>query len=230
MNCPGTPTDSTGARACAGRQALAASLGLRRHRSHDVVPVDECLIAMADVARPVPGRPAPVLHELRGRTWRLASDDFWQVHSGLPEVLVDTVLELGAPAPGDTWWDLYSGAGLFAAFLAEAVGPGGRVDAVESSGEGCRAARRALHDLPQVALHHAEVGTWLVDRAQPPAGVVLDPPRAGAGAGVVHSIAATGTPVIVYVACDPVALGRDIALLASHGYRLTALAPSTPSP
>ncbi len=202
------------------------SMGLRRHRSHDVVAVDRCLIAVAGSDVPA-GASAPgrVVHELRGRAWRLASDDFWQVHAQLPETLVATVLEFGGPATGQRWWDLYSGAGLFAAFLGEAVGEGGRVDAVEAAPEGTRAARRALHDLPQVALQTAEVAAWLndVNAHGRPHGVVLDPPRSGAGRGVVEAIAAVGPSVIVYVACDPVALSRDVALLAGAGYRLTAI-------
>jgi tRNA/tmRNA/rRNA uracil-C5-methylase (TrmA/RlmC/RlmD family) len=50
--------------------------------------------------------------------------------------------------------------------------------------------------------------------------VVLDPPRAGAGAEVMAGIAAARPRAIVYLACDPVALARDVALLAESGYRL----------
>jgi tRNA/tmRNA/rRNA uracil-C5-methylase (TrmA/RlmC/RlmD family) len=52
---------------------------------------------------------------------------------------------------------------------------------------------------------------------------VLDPPRSGAGVGVVDAIAATGARIIVYIACDPVALARDTAYLEQRGYRLTRL-------
>lgn len=49
--------------------------------------------------------------------------------------------------------------------------------------------------------------------------VVLDPPRAGAGREVVEGIAALAPQTVVYVACDPVALARDLATFAIHGYR-----------
>lgn len=48
---------------------------------------------------------------------------------------------------------------------------------------------------------------------------MLDPPRTGAGAAVVDDLAALGPASIVYVACDPVALARDLARFADHGYR-----------
>jgi tRNA/tmRNA/rRNA uracil-C5-methylase (TrmA/RlmC/RlmD family) len=53
--------------------------------------------------------------------------------------------------------------------------------------------------------------------------VVLDPPRAGAGKEVVSAIAALEPAQLIYVACDPVALSRDVALLAERGYELAQL-------
>ena len=101
-------------------------VGLRRYRRHDVIPVDRCLIAAEGVDVPGDAPTGKVTHEVRDRTWRMERGDFWQVHDALPEALVDTVLEFGQPQPGQSWWDLYAGAGLFAAFLGEAVGRGGR--------------------------------------------------------------------------------------------------------
>jgi 23S rRNA (uracil1939-C5)-methyltransferase len=45
--------------------------------------------------------------------------------------------------------------------------------------------------------------------------VVLDPPRAGA-AGASRKIAASSTRAVIYVACDPTTLARDLATLV-HG-------------
>jgi tRNA/tmRNA/rRNA uracil-C5-methylase (TrmA/RlmC/RlmD family) len=53
--------------------------------------------------------------------------------------------------------------------------------------------------------------------------VVLDPPRKGAGRVVVDAVTARRPARIVHVACDPAALARDLALFASHGYRLRQL-------
>jgi tRNA/tmRNA/rRNA uracil-C5-methylase (TrmA/RlmC/RlmD family) len=197
--------------------------GLRRYRSHDVVPVDECLIAGPEVCHPGAQPVGKVRRTVRDRAWRLSADGFWQVHPALPEALVDAVLDFGGPQPNETWWDLYSGAGLFSAFLAVAVGPGGSVHAVESDAAAVRDARRALHDLAQVRLTEGRVDYWLAATRSRPDGVVLDPPRAGAGAAILAGIAAARPRTIVYVACDPVALARDVAILAGDGYRLTRL-------
>ncbi len=92
---------------------------------------------------------------------------------------------------------------------------------MEESPRAIRAARRALHDLPQVHLHQSDVSAWIdAEDHDAPDGVVLDPPRAGAGRALLQTLAEAEVPTIVYVACDPVALGRDVATLAEAGYRL----------
>jgi tRNA/tmRNA/rRNA uracil-C5-methylase (TrmA/RlmC/RlmD family) len=194
--------------------------GLRRYRRHDVIAVDRCLIAAEGVDVPGDAPDGKVTHEVRDRSWRMDRGDFWQVHDALPEALVNAVLEFGEPRPGESWWDLYAGAGLFAAFLGEAVGEEGAVDSIEEAAPAVKAARRALHDLPQVDLYEGDVRTWLATAAGRPDGVVLDPPRAGAGEAVLSAVCERAPDRLVYVACDPVALGRDVALLAVNGYRL----------
>jgi tRNA/tmRNA/rRNA uracil-C5-methylase (TrmA/RlmC/RlmD family) len=53
--------------------------------------------------------------------------------------------------------------------------------------------------------------------------VVLDPPREGARRKVVDAVVARSPRAVSYVACDPAALARDVALFAESGYRLESL-------
>jgi tRNA/tmRNA/rRNA uracil-C5-methylase (TrmA/RlmC/RlmD family) len=97
------------------------------------------------------------------------------------------------------------------------------VVAVESDRRAAADARRSLHDLPQVRFAPGRVATC----CRPACGaardvVVLDPPRSGPGA-TSSSGRALAPRVVVYVACDPAALARDVATAAAHGYRLRAL-------
>ena len=137
---------------------------------------------------------------------------------------MSAVLEWGAPRLGERWWDLFAGAGLFTAFLSEAVGRDGRVTAVEADRAAVRAGRVALRDLPQVEWIDRSVESWLRDSEHDaPDGVVLDPPRSGAGMATMATLAGAGIPRLLYVACDPVALARDIRVAREAGYRVSAL-------
>ena len=53
--------------------------------------------------------------------------------------------------------------------------------------------------------------------------VVLDPPREGARRKVVEQVVDRAPRAVAYVACDPAALARDLAIFAEHGYALSAL-------
>jgi tRNA/tmRNA/rRNA uracil-C5-methylase (TrmA/RlmC/RlmD family) len=247
------------------------ALGLRRHRSHDVLPVDDCLIATdavvssgvlghrddqrwaghesVDVIAPGEGLSpvvvtvpddvarAPVVRETvvwNGERFHyaLGARGFWQVHVGAAQALVDAVLGALRPARGDRVLDLYAGVGLFSVPLARAVGPEGRVTAVEADRE---AASHAETNLGLPGRHPesaaAEVRAERVDRCVRRLSrtgalvdlAVLAPPRAGARRGVVRDLAALRPRRIVYVACDPAALARDTAYLAEVGFDLVAL-------
>ncbi len=188
--------------------------GMRKHRSHEVVPVERCLLE-------APEGPS---YDVRGRVFQVADDGFWQVHPGAPEALVDAVLGMLRPQPGESALDLYAGVGLFSRFLLEAVGPAGRVAAVEGdvvasrlSGRNCPGVEATAGDVAAVLTAGPEGFTVDVDL------VVLDPPRAGAKRKIVEQVVARRPRAVAYVACDPAALARDVAIFAEHGYGLTAL-------
>lgn len=154
--------------------------------------------------------------------YRVDAAGFWQVHSDAPQVLVSNVLSAAEPAPGETVLDLYSGAGLLTLPLADAVGEAGAVHAVEADPRAGRNARRNAHSRDQIQLHASPTEAAL--RALPRADVVvLDPPRIGAGRAVMAHLGARGPRRIVYVACDPAALARDLGYARESGYEVTAL-------
>ncbi len=267
--------DARGGLAWRTRVSLVADAsghaGMHRHRSHDVLALDDMPLgtehvaalglferrwpagSRIEVAAPAGGDHTVLLVDgvpwrdgrpdtrrtartsvrenvLAGdgfeRRYRVAAAGFWQVHREAPALLLDAVAAAlrEDDLEGASVFDLYSGAGLFTPLLAGLVGPKGRVLAVEGDARAAADARRNAHDLPQVELAAGEVGHALetapVDRA---AAVVLDPPRVGAGAAVVGQVAALRPSVVVYVACDPAALARDVSTFASHGYRLDGL-------
>lgn len=185
--------------------------GMHKHRSREVVPVADCLIEA----------PHGPVHRVRDRDFDVARGGFWQVHPGAPEALVAAVLEALEPRAGESALDLYAGVGLFSAFLADAVGAAGRVVAVEGDPS---AAALLGTNVPGVEPHTGDVGEVLAGLAPEPVDVVvLDPPRAGAKRAVVEQVVARTPRAVAYVACDPAALARDLAVFAEHGYELRTL-------
>jgi len=196
--------------------------GLRAHRSRRVIPVDDCLIADTDAREPTPG--LTVTETVLDHEFLVEADGFWQVHPGAPSTLVSTVLAMLDPRPGERVLDLYSGVGLFARFLADAVGDDTRVVAIEAD----RAASR--HSSEHLAPHQgAVVKCGPVEKVlaaaydEPFDLVVLDPPREGAKRVVVEQVVDRAPRAVAYVACDPASLARDVAIFAEHGYRLEQL-------
>ena len=78
-------------------------------------------------------------------------------------------------------------------------------------------ALRAASEAAPATLEEARQAL-LSSRPAPDERVILDPPRTGAGADVVQAIAARRPSVVVYVACDPPTLGRDLKTFAAAGY------------
>lgn len=178
--------------------------------------------------------PAPevVVERVGDRSFRVDAGGFWQVHRLAARTLTETVAAalrgLGGIDPDGWHLDLYGGVGLFAATIAEHGGPSTRVTTVESDARATEHAGENLADWVGARAETGRVDRWLgklgadastAERERLSRGLVLlDPPRAGAGREVVESIAAVAPAAVVYVACDPVALARDIATFRAAGY------------
>lgn len=212
-------------------------VGMRKHRSSEVVAIDDCLIAHPEAREPGPGTLSETVSATTAagpvgpHDFTVAADGFWQVHPGAPAALVGAVLDALAPRAGESVLDLYSGVGLFARFLGEAVGADGRVASVEADRTASGHARSNLAPLLErgtgVEIVCGPVEKVLALRAQEGPDsvdlVVLDPPRTGAKRVVVEQVVSRSPRAVAYVACDPAALARDVAIFAEHGYHLTSL-------
>ncbi|MEU4794658.1 class I SAM-dependent RNA methyltransferase [Streptomyces sp. NPDC023327] len=256
--------------------------GLRRHRSHEVEPIDHCMIAATGVSElgiesrdwsgmasieaiaatgsqdrqvilaPKPGARLPIVeldkpvsvmrvgekdggvHRVHGRafvreradgrTYRVGSGGFWQVHPKAAETLMLAVMQGLLPRKGDTALDLYCGVGLFAGALADRVGEQGAVLGIESGKRAVEDARHNLAGFDRVRIEQGKVESVLPRTGITEADlIVLDPPRAGAGKQTVRHLTGLGARRIAYVACDPAALARDLAYFREGGYRVRSL-------
>jgi len=227
-----------------------SKLGLFASRSSQIVEIEQCLIASAEIDIPminqrrlpkgkrvdvaitssgsqeisIEGREnfALIKEKVGDVEFSLNPLSFWQSHKAAPELLSRVVRELSAPQPGDHVFDLYGGVGLFAAALLSEVGAGGRITIIESDDNAITDAKRNFAEEDRVEVVHGRVEKALKKYVAANL-VILDPPRSGAGASVIEAVVSLKPRAIVYVACDPASLARDTAYLKERGFALHTL-------
>jgi 23S rRNA (uracil1939-C5)-methyltransferase len=222
----------------------------RRHASHDLVAVGDCLVLhplladrLADrfpgaaevtlrcgartgevLVHPHPGDPdRPWFHEAAaGRRWRVSAESFFQVRPDGADALADIVVGAAGERVA-TAVDLYAGVGLFAGVLS--ARRGARVVAVEGAPSAVDDAAVNLADI-EGELVEADVTRWRPSGAAVGVDVVVaDPTRHGLGSRGADVVAACDPATVVLVSCDPAALGRDARLLDERGYGLERATP-----
>lgn len=177
-----------------------------------------------------------IVERVGERDFRVDVRGFWQVHRAAAETLTKAVQEaidetLFDPRAANL--DLYGGVGLLAAAVGDRFGQSLRITTVESDSRATDNAAENLAEWVGAASVTARVERYLqqlrasaslAERSRlQQATVVLDPPRSGAGKAVVKELAELGPAQLIYVACDPVALARDVGLFAARGYELVRL-------
>ena len=185
---------------------------------------------------PARQKPATIVERVGDREFRLAENGFWQVHRDAARTLSEAVQQLTREDlfdPRAANHDLYGGVGLLAAALGDRFGPATRVTSVESDATATDFAAENLAEWMGSRAVTARVDRYLSDLEKQAsaeerhrlaaATMVIDPPRSGAGKAVVGSLTRLGVAQVVYVACDPVAFARDVALFRAQGYELDAV-------
>ena len=157
-----------------------------------------------------------IYYQVGGHRLRVSHGSFFQVNRHLLPTLVERVT---GGLEGKVALDLYAGVGLFARALAEKFD---RVVAVESSHHAAADLAANVADSPHVEPRAASVEEFLQQSPEKCDTVILDPPRTGLGRGVTDHLLELAPPRLVYLACDPATLARDLQRLLP-AYRLTAL-------
>jgi 23S rRNA (uracil1939-C5)-methyltransferase len=149
--------------------------------------------------------------------------DFIQVNAAVNRALVTQAAQLLQLSAASSVLDLYCGLGNFSLALARAarqvVGVEGDAGLVERARGNARRNGISNAQFFRADLTAAGAPPWL---AQHYSHVLLDPPRAGALA-MLPQIARLAPERLLYVACDPDSMARDIGLLVQrHGFELLA--------
>ena len=169
------------------------------------------------------GRPY-IVERLRGLTFKLGLLTFFQTNSAQAERMVDIVREMAGDAAQHVL-DLYCGVGTFALALASSAGRVTGIEVVPASIEAARE-NAALNGITNATFHAADVRRFeQVPGVEDTDLLVLDPPRAGAGARVMGAIARLAPRRVIYISCNPTTLAPDLRELVAAGYAVRAVQP-----
>lgn len=164
-----------------------------------------------------------VIDELGGLKLKVSATSFYQTNPNQAKALYEKALELSGISGNDNVVDAYSGIGTIALWFAR------RCNSVTGIEENKKAVYDAIENAKMNKISNCRFKSGLVEALLPEMKdadiLVMDPPRAGCGDGVLQSIGKSGISKIIYVSCNPETLARDISVLSSQGYKVSEVQP-----
>jgi 23S rRNA (uracil1939-C5)-methyltransferase len=178
------------------------------------------------------GGVARLEENVRGKVYRIGARSFFQVNVSILGQVFDDMEEAVREFQEPAIVDLYTGLGTFGIFLA---GRAREVFGVEPEPPNIRCLKKniELNKAGNFAVCEGTSEQWLPSLLEREVGVViLDPPRKGAGPGVLAGLAASEVPLILYLSCNPMTLARDLKILLPayeiKGLKVYDFFPHTP--
>lgn len=165
--------------------------------------------------------------EMEGLRFRVGPKSFYQTNSRQAYRLYSVARDFAALTGNELVYDLYTGTGTIACFLARnarhVVGIEYVPDAIEDAK--INAAANGLGNTEFYAGDMKDVLTagFIAEHGHPDV-MIVDPPRAGMHEDVVRVILDAEPDRIVYVSCNPATQARDLAMLHEK-YDITAVQP-----
>ena len=161
--------------------------------------------------------------ELLGMRFKITPFSFFQTNSLGAEVLYETDREYIGDTKDKVVFDLYSGTGTIAQILAPVAS---RVVGVEIVPEAVLAAKEnaALNQLSNCSFWAGDVLKVIDELHETPDLIVLDPPRDGVHPKALMKILNFGVERMVYIACKPTSLVRDLEMIQGRGYKVERIA------
>lgn len=168
------------------------------------------------------------LEEALGDTkFRIGPKSFFQTNTHQGKELYDVAADFAALTGTENVYDLYTGIGSIALYLARRAG---HVVGIEEIPEAIEDARRnaTLNGIENTTFYAGDVKDILTPEFARQHGrpdvLVTDPPRAGMHPKVVKMLLQLAAPRLVYVSCNPATQARDLAVL-DEKYRVERVRP-----
>ena len=170
----------------------------------------------------------PYLTEKLGDlSFNIGPKSFFQTNVQQTKNLYDLVKEMSQLKASDILYDLYTGTGTIALYLAKNVQ---KVIGIETVPEAIDDARKnaELNNIDNATFYSGDVRVildeeFIVKNGKPDT-IIVDPPRAGLNKDVIDVIKSSGANKIVYVSCNPATQARDLQLF-DDTYKIEQVQP-----
>lgn len=157
-----------------------------------------------------------IIEEMEGLQFRIGPKSFYQTNSKQAYELYKVAREFASLQGNEVVYDLYTGTGTIANFIAKKAKQVIGIEYVEEAIEDAKlnAKENGLENTQFYAGDMKDMLTdeFIADHAAPDV-IITDPPRAGMHEDVVNMLLKLAAPKIVYISCNPATQARDIALL-----------------
>ena len=164
--------------------------------------------------------------KLLGLSFKVTAFSFFQTNSAGAQVLYqkarDYIMEGAGGDLGNVVYDLYSGTGTIAQILSPAAKEVIGVEIVEEAVEAAKVNAEG-NGLENCHFLAGDVLKVLDDIEEKPDYIVLDPPREGLNPKAMTKIVDYKVPALIYIACKPTSLERDLPYFMAHGYKVKRL-------
>lgn len=158
-----------------------------------------------------------IIEEMDGLKFKIGAKSFFQTNSEQALTLYRKTLEFANIQPDDIVYDLYTGTGTIANFIAPKCK---KVIGIESVPEAIEDAKHnsEINNISNTLFFAGDMKDLLnsefLEKHGKPDIIILDPPRAGVHENVINALRGSDANKIVYVSCNPATQARDIALLS----------------
>ena len=168
-----------------------------------------------------------IMEEMDGLHFKIGAKSFFQTNSKQAKILYQKTKELAAITENDVVYDLYTGTGTIAQYVATSAKKVVGIDSVE---EGIQAAYKnaEYNNIENCTFYTGDMkeiftDEFIAENGSPDV-IITDPPRDGMHKKVVDQILKIGARRIVYISCNSATQARDLALM-DNLYKVTNIQP-----
>ncbi len=168
--------------------------------------------------------------QLGTQKYRISANSFFQTNTRQAERMYQLIAKLGNFSGTDVVFDLYSGTGSIAIFIAGLVKQVIAFEivaaAIADAQINCQLNQIENCEFIAGELRHTISQTdELLEKFGQPSVVIVDPPRSGMHPEIPGKITALQPEKIIYVSCNPATLARDLKKFCEKDYQLVLLQP-----